>query len=261
MMVLTTDNRRGFTLIEMLVVLLIIVILLGLLVPAIQVAREHARSVQCINNEQEIGKALIQYDLTKGHLPGVLSGSPSANWVVNIFGNLGRMDLWQQWQSGNTAPVKVAILICPSDSTVEPIGGLSYGLNMSLSGRQLTSIGSLARTVLLSERLQSQLMAAGAPAAMWNDVNPADIVCLSFPWPANSYPFGSATPYDASTYSNSPRISDPLALPVANGGPGPGLGSNHRGYINVTFCDGHTDKIPDSTYTWLDPENQLIGIP
>ncbi|MGD0518652.1 MAG: hypothetical protein ABSA26_14040, partial [Thermoguttaceae bacterium] len=41
----------------------------------------------------------------------------------------------------------------------------------------------------------------------------------------------------------------------------PGLGSNHRGMIIVTFFDGHTEKIPESTACWNDPDNPLYGAP
>jgi prepilin-type N-terminal cleavage/methylation domain-containing protein/prepilin-type processing-associated H-X9-DG protein len=255
----TRNNRRGFTLIEMLVVMLIIAILMGLLLPAIQSARETARAAQCINNQQELGKALLAYDMSKGHLPSVIGGSPTANWAVNIFRDLGRTDLWQQWQSGTTTPVKVSQLICPSDSSVEPVGGLSYALNFNLGGRSLTSLGSMTRTVLLSERLQTVVLSEGLPAPMWNETsNPNS---LAFPWPPNSNPNDSGNPYSATTYTQSPKINALITLSAGSGGPGPGLASNHKGYINVTFCDGHTERIPEATYTWLDPENQLIGVP
>jgi len=186
--------------------------------------------------------------LTKGHLPNILSSSPSANWVINIFGNLGRMDLWQQWQGGTTTPVKVSQLICPSDSSVEPVGGLSYALNFNLGGRDLTSLNATVRTVLLSERLQSQLVAASVPAAMWNDVNPSDAASLSLRGRRTAIQTTRTIRINTTTYLQSPRISTILS-------------SNHKGYINVTFCDGHTQQISQETYTWLDPENPLIGVP
>lgn len=205
-----------------------------------------------------MGKALSINALRRPQtdsLPSVLG--TNTNWVVNILDDLGRMDLWQQWQSGNHNPVKVALLICPSDSFIEPIGGLSYAINYNLSGKSISSINSPARTVLLSERLQTVMFSEGLPAAMWNDVS--NVNCLSFPWPPNSNQSDSGNPYNSSTYLQSPKINEPNLLFPSK--PGPGLGSNHRGYINITFCDGHTEKIPEATYTWLDPDNQLIGIP
>lgn len=64
------DRSGGFTLVELLVVIAIIGVLVALLLPAVQSARETARKTQCLNAMKQIGTGMINYDTTKGHFPG-----------------------------------------------------------------------------------------------------------------------------------------------------------------------------------------------
>ena len=147
-------KRSGFTLVELLVVIAIIGILVSLLLPAVQAAREAARRIQCANNLKQLGLAVHNFhDAHKAIVPGYLTGYGHATWLVLVmpFLELGNVqatfDLEKTFyvQPPLSVQNQVSFYYCPSRARpvrlskdhnsrrgyIQPLGGTlcDYGMN------------------------------------------------------------------------------------------------------------------------------------
>jgi type II secretory pathway pseudopilin PulG len=126
-------NARGFTLLELFAVLVIIMVLVSLLLPAVQQAREAARRTSCRNNLMQIGLALRNYESAHGCLPpgSVDPNRPVRNdrkgyhfgWAVQILPYLDQANVYSAFdfsvsvydnKNGNAAGQAFPAFACPS---------------------------------------------------------------------------------------------------------------------------------------------------
>jgi prepilin-type N-terminal cleavage/methylation domain-containing protein/prepilin-type processing-associated H-X9-DG protein len=132
-------HSRAFTLVELLVVIAIIGVLVALLLPAVQAAREAARKTSCGNNLHQIGVALNAHVAsTKAFPPGYVSlvladhedGGPGWGWGAKILPNMEQGNLYNKLDFSlpidgpAAAPWRITSIpsfICPSDTEFEPL--------------------------------------------------------------------------------------------------------------------------------------------
>lgn len=122
---------NGFTLVELLVVIAIIGVLVALLLPAVQAAREAARRSQCMNNVKQIGLAVLNYEAAQEHFPAgsttrraSISGPYFSTWSVDILPQLEQPAVYDLWDPAlrfthpdhkQLRETFVASYQCPSD--------------------------------------------------------------------------------------------------------------------------------------------------
>ena len=175
---------NGFTLVELLVVIAIIGVLVALLLPAVQAAREAARRMQCTSNIKQLALACLSYHDARKAFPPALTYSEAAiaarggltgidrnpfhgpNWVIMILPYIEqqalykRFDLTKYIQHADNMAARsqpIGIMLCPSDpfnqqlfSVPEGLGGENwargnYGANSSLSHAKFGNIAESPR--------------------------------------------------------------------------------------------------------------------
>jgi prepilin-type N-terminal cleavage/methylation domain-containing protein/prepilin-type processing-associated H-X9-DG protein len=152
----TNGHRSGFTLVELLVVISIIAMLAGLLLPAINAARESGRRIQCTSNQKQVAFAILNHEQTKKAFPALRAPLRPANyycsqhslplpptdpsynyteltWVGFLLPFMEQNTAWEQINSGNIEPTLYELVLpvmqCKSSGVSSGENRISYVAN------------------------------------------------------------------------------------------------------------------------------------
>jgi prepilin-type N-terminal cleavage/methylation domain-containing protein/prepilin-type processing-associated H-X9-DG protein len=217
--------RRGFTLVELLVVIGIIAILIALLLPALSMARQQAQSTQCLSNLRQLVLAANAYAANNdGYYPFASYGdyypplSTLHEWDFATVTNVSTGQITTQpgnlWES----TIAYAVQQCPSyDGSSNTIANPFTGYNYNAS-----FIGGYYFTQTIVPPVKFSQVHRSWQVALFGD---------------GQYASG------ANKYMRSPQ---PGTVDVAEGFSSPWAGTQgfrHRGMTNVAFCDGHAESL------------------
>ena len=201
------QRRQGaaFTLIELLVVIAIIGVLVGLLLPAVQVAREAARRMTCTNTLKQLSNAVLQYESTNRRLPhGGIDwiGQPKAAGWSWIYHTLPYMEELTLFERGAVQPGETLEDDAPATPASWPLRGrrLSNVLDSTVVGPGWLRCASDSDTKYVSgtslSKTSTNYYASGGPLLCDAYISPCTYPYGTY---ANRWPGAGACRYTRAT--------------------------------------------------------------
>jgi prepilin-type N-terminal cleavage/methylation domain-containing protein/prepilin-type processing-associated H-X9-DG protein len=265
--------RRAFTLVELLVVIAIIAVLMGLLLPAVQSARESGRRTSCTNNQYQMAIAASRFNEANGFVPGwrnavVTSATTiTPSWPVVLLPFMERNDIYSVISAGGSPTTYISGFVCPSsptDTTTQPT--LAYVGNCGSASNARRTDGVMLDTTVTSGALSGRLGLDDISSAdgtaytliLSEECGPSTTlgVWTSVPTMSGSFQLGAPSGTTPQAFGIAPVTSTVSAtLKIINSGTSgnattPGFvntpNSNHPGGAVVAFADGHTGFLKDS---------------
>jgi prepilin-type N-terminal cleavage/methylation domain-containing protein len=187
-------NPRAFTLIELLVVIAIIGILIALLLPAVQKARESANRINCQNNLKQIGLAFLSHASDRGHFPP--GGGPLDQYLPPSFDNHGSPHVGAEQHGG------WGFNILPYIDGGNTYRGGSASTNVD---RIVLVIGTPNKVFFCPTRRAPMAFPYGSPS-------PSDYL-TDIPLPADAHPLVAQCDYAASNLDGTGIVRSTLNLP------------------------------------------------
>jgi prepilin-type processing-associated H-X9-DG protein/prepilin-type N-terminal cleavage/methylation domain-containing protein len=213
-------SRRAFTLVELLVVIGIIAVLVGLLLPALNIAREHAKGAQCLSNLRELAQAAFMYAGENDGMCPISRNSMLEEW--DFYQSANGIQPGVIWQ-GTT---NLAVEQCPSyerrsTTLTDPFTGYNY--NTSYLGGGYGEVTPLGHPHVRPAKLST--IRRSAEIAMFGD---------------GQYTAGTNKYMRAPILMSGTDIGDGASLATRAAGT---QGFRHLGRTNVCYCDGHAESL------------------
>lgn len=163
-------REKAFTLVELLVVIAIIGLLVSLLLPAVQAARESSRRTNCTINLKQMGLAIHNYESSHGMLPPRGYSLPRSGWITFLLPHIEQQALadkydWSEdwWGPHNVrlAKERLPIFECPSNGTDRNWVGNYSNVDMEINAVDFAANGGIAPTLFKLGWLEEKQVSNG----------------------------------------------------------------------------------------------------